>query len=139
MRTLIILKPDGVQKFEVRTDILSLLIHHKLDVLFSLATILPKQAVREFYKDHSDQFYFSEMVEWMSSGTIIVFIVDGEDVINKCRIHIVGRDSTGIRGKYKVSGIRNLAHTSDSEDSFLREIYILSKYISIPIADIVEL
>lgn len=68
----------------------------------------------------------------MSSRTIIIYIIDGEDVINKCRINIVGRDMTGIRGKYKVNGIRNLAHTSDSECSYFREINILSKYVSIP-------
>jgi nucleoside-diphosphate kinase len=91
-----------------------------------------EQAFCEFYSEHKDQFYFQEMVKWLTSDNIMILVVKGENAIEKSRYHIVGKENSGIRGQYKVTGIRNLAHTSDSTESFLREITVLSKYVYIP-------
>lgn len=125
-RTLSILKPDAVarhitgainQKFEQAG--LKIVAQKRIRISFEDAA--------RFYAEHKDRPFFQELCDYISSGPVVVQVLEGEDAIFKNR-HLMGHtdpqkaDPGTIRKEFGQSIGSNTVHGSDSQEAAEREI-----------------
>jgi nucleoside-diphosphate kinase len=120
-RTLSIIKPDGVEK-NVIGDVLSRFERAGLRIVaMKMAHLTPEEA-GGFYVVHKERPFYGELREYMSSGPIIVLVLEGPDAIAANR-DIMGAtnpaeaDPGTIRADHAESIERNIVHGSDSPES----------------------
>jgi nucleoside-diphosphate kinase len=88
-----------------------------------------KEVMALHYAEHRDQPFFEGLVDYMSSGEVISFVLEGEDAITIARKIIGVRDPKEavpgtIRGDYGIDLRRNVIEASDSEAAAEREIQL---------------
>lgn len=120
-QTLVIVKPDGMAKGLVG-QILRALLKHNLRVVAQARLQLEREWVEKLYDQERDEVYFEEVVEWVSSATVLLLKVEGEGAVDLVKWRIVGRYPEGIRGQYSENWIQNVAHAPDSNESALHEL-----------------
>ena len=125
-RTLSIIKPDAVER-ELETKIKKIFLDNKLNIVDSKKIQISKEAAEEFYKVHQTKPFYEKLCTYLSSGPIIVIILDGENAIQKNR-DLMGatdpkkaKDNT-IRKLYGISIDKNSVHGSDSLENAKAEI-----------------
>ena len=125
-RTLSIIKPDAVER-ELETKIKKIFLDNKLNIVDSKKIQVSKEEAEEFYKVHQTKPFYEKLCSYLSSGPIIVIILDGENAIQKNR-DLMGatdpkkaKDNT-IRKLYGISIDKNSVHGSDSTDNAKAEI-----------------
>lgn len=124
--TLLIIKPDAVRRGLVG-EILSRLERKGLRVdAVRTMRIDPKLAGRH-YAEHTEKPFFAELVEFITSGDVIVAKVTGRDAISVLRSIMGATDPSKaapgtIRGDYGTVITENLVHGSDSPESAVREL-----------------
>jgi nucleoside-diphosphate kinase len=131
-RTLVIVKPDGVERGLVGEIVKR--IESKGYRLVAVDLLTPDPATLErHYVEHADKPFFRALVEFMSSGQVFAIVVEGDRVIAGIRSLAGATDPTvaapgTIRGdfarEWDAPVMRNLVHGSDSEVSAAREIAI---------------
>ncbi|MCY3802903.1 MAG: nucleoside-diphosphate kinase [Gammaproteobacteria bacterium] len=125
-RTLSIIKPDAVRKNlvgEIETCI------EKAGLLIVAAKMLRMSRVQagDFYEIHQGKSFYEDLVEFMTSGPVIVQVLEAEDAISRYR-EVMGPTTFGearpgtIRAKYATSTTRNAVHGSDCKKNAKREI-----------------
>lgn len=125
-RTLSIIKPDAVGCNEIGA-ILSKFEEAGLVIVACKMTHLSKEKAGEFYDIHKSKPFFGEIVEFMSSGPVLVQVLEGEDAINKNR-EVMGATNPAnaaegtIRNEFAKSVGENAVHGSDGPDTAKREI-----------------
>jgi nucleoside-diphosphate kinase len=125
-RTLSIVKPDGVKK-QVTGKVVSMFEGQGMKVIAIKMISLTKEDAMGFYIVHKDRPFFDSLTTFMSSGPIVVMVLEGEDVINRVRT-IMGAtdpkkaDSGTIRNLYASDIEKNIVHGSDSPESAATEI-----------------
>ncbi|MGC9166090.1 MAG: nucleoside-diphosphate kinase [Thermoplasmata archaeon] len=125
-RTLIILKPDAIQRNLVG-EIISRIEKKGLKITAMKMVLLSRERAEKLYEIHRDKKFFNDLVNYITSGPVIAMIVEGNDVINVVR-KLMGKTNGAeaepgtIRGDYSTSIEKNLIHGSDSEESFKREM-----------------
>jgi nucleoside-diphosphate kinase len=125
-KTLSIIKPDAVGK-NVIGKIIQRFEDNKLQVVASKMVHLSKEKAEGFYDIHRNKPFFSNLVEFMTSGPVIVQILEGENAISKNR-EIMGATNPGeaadgtIRKDFANSIDENAVHGSDAEDTAKAEI-----------------
>lgn len=125
-RTLVIIKPDAVRK-GLEDSILGMLIRQgNFKVIASDAVKLKFDEVVGFYgAEHSGRPYYEHLVDFMLSGTVVLFVLEGENAIARTR-EIMGSTKEPaegtIRKLYSESVMHNCIHGSDSPASAEREI-----------------
>jgi nucleoside-diphosphate kinase len=93
---------------------------------------LSKDDARKFYKEHKDKVFFNELVNFISSGPLIVQVLEGEHAIMKNR-EIMGHTNPKlakigtIRHDFASSIDENAVHGSDSAQSAKKEIEFFFK------------
>ena len=130
-KTLSIIKPDAVKAGHV--DAINLMIENSgLKILEKKEIKLSKEEAQQFYAVHSDKPFYNELCEFMTSGPIIVQMIEGENAIELYR-KIMGAtnpakaDKNTIRKKFATSIQENAVHGSDSEDNALKELNFFFK------------
>ena len=125
-RTLSIIKPDAVER-ELETKIKKNFLDNKLNIVDSKKIQISKEEAEEFYKVHQTKPFYEKLCSYLSSGPIIVIILDGENAIKKNR-DLMGatdpkkaKDNT-IRKLYGISIDKNSVHGSDSLENAKAEI-----------------
>lgn len=124
-RSLVILKPDAVQRGLVGT-ILSRLEQRGLKIVGMKLMQIDEQLARKHYAEHEGKGFFNDLVSYITSGPVVVLVIAGENVIEMIR-NTVGATSPAkaapgtIRGDFAVSIGRNLIHASDKPESGERE------------------
>jgi len=125
-RTLSIIKPDAVER-ELETKIKKIFLDNKLNIVDSKKIQISKEEAEEFYKVHQTKPFYEKLCSYLSSGPIIVIILDGENAIQKNR-DLMGatdpkkaKDNT-IRKLYGISIDKNSVHGSDSSENAKAEI-----------------
>lgn len=120
-RTLSIIKPDGVEK-KVIGDVLSRFESAGLSVAaMKMIHMSPEQA-GGFYIVHKDRPFYGELKDYMSSGPVVVLVLQGADAISTNR-DIMGATNPDeaapgtIRADHAESIERNIVHGSDSQVS----------------------
>ena len=127
-RTLVVLKPDSVQRQLVGRIISRL--EDKGLIIAGLKMVQLSQAVaRRMYQPHKGKDFYEPLVEFITAGPVVVMVLQGMGVIDVVRKQIgstFGPDALGgtIRGDFGMSKRYNLIHASDSVASAKREISI---------------
>ena len=126
--TLIILKPDAVKRLLVG-EIITRIEKKNLTIARMDMRMLDKETLDEHYEEHKDKGFYPELVDFMSSGPVVVMEVQGRDAQMVMRTMMgstdpVTADPGTIRGDFGILFTENLIHGSDSEISAAREIEI---------------
>ena len=131
-RTLILVKPDGVERGLVG-DVLAR-IERKGYVLEQLQLLHPtQQQLAAHYEEHQGKPFYQPLVDFMMSGPVVALVASGDDVIRGFRVMAGVSDPTEaapgtIRGDLSRdwgAGVqKNIVHGSDSVESAQREIGI---------------
>lgn len=125
-RTLSIIKPDGVAK-NVVGAIINRFETAGLRVVGQKMMHLSKEKAEGFYAEHSERPFFGALVEFMTSGPIVVMALEGEDAVRKNR-EIMGATNPQeaaagtLRADYADTIDENAVHGSDAVESAAREI-----------------
>ena len=125
-RTLIIFKPDAVERRLVG-EVLRRFEQKGLKIVGLKLQKLPRALVETHYEEHNEKPFFSELVEFMSSGPVLLMALEGERAIEVAR-KLIGAtrgyeaDPGTVRGDFGLSSQFNLVHGSDSAASATREL-----------------
>lgn len=125
-RTLTILKPDTLRKNLVG-EVLGRIETDGLEIEALKMIRLSRGQARDFYAEHQDQPFFEGLVDFMTSGPVVVGIVAGEEAIPRLRTLMGATDPSEaapgtIRAEFAGDLPENLIHGSDSPESAEREI-----------------
>ncbi|MGE0386101.1 MAG: nucleoside-diphosphate kinase [Gammaproteobacteria bacterium] len=127
-RTLSIVKPDAVAGNHIG-DILARFEHNGLRIVAAKMIRLTQAQGAEFYAVHKSRPFFQELVDFISSGPVLVSVLEGENAIAENR-RIMGatnpRDAAPgtIRADFAANVGQNAVHGSDSPDTARTEIAI---------------
>ena len=125
-RTLSIIKPDAVAK-NVIGEIVSRFEKADLKVVAMQMKQLSKEDAEGFYAEHKERPFFADLVAFMTSGPVVVQVLEGENAIALNR-ELMGATNPKeaaegtIRRDFAESIDANAVHGSDSADSAAREI-----------------
>jgi len=127
--TLLIIKPDAVRNRKVG-KIIQEIEDLGFEVVETSVYKFSRNSATRFYNEHLGKDFFQKHVDFISSGDCIALVISGEDVINRLRL-LAGSTNPAeaevgtLRQKYGTGLPENAVHTSDSEESFQREVEII--------------
>lgn len=125
-RTLSIVKPDGVQK-NLIGEVIRRFENAGLRIVALKMLRLTKDMAKGFYIVHKDKPFYDSLTDFMSSGPVVVMVVEGENAITKVR-EIMGATNPKnaapgtIRHDFASDVEHNIVHGSDSPESARFEI-----------------
>ena len=125
-KTFIAIKPDGVQRGFI-SEIIGRF-ERKGFKLVALKQLIPsKELAQKHYGVHKERPFFSDLVDFISSGPVVAMVWEGEGVISNARKMIgatkpLEAEPGTIRGDLAVNIGRNIIHGSDSPDTASFEI-----------------
>ena len=128
-QTLIIVKPDAVKR-NLAEEILSRFKKKGFSVTKSKTFNFTIEMAEQFYSVHNSKPFFGELISFITSGTVVAAIIEGDNVINVTR-EIIGKTnpkeaSPGtIRGDFGTGILENSIHASDSRESFDKEVNVV--------------
>ena len=128
-RTLILIKPDGVERGLIG-EIISRLERKGLKLTAMDLRVADKATAEKHYAEHSDKPFFGELVDFITSAPLVAGVVEGPRAIEAWRQLAGGTDPVSkatpgtIRGDFALEVSTNVVHGSDSPDSAEREIAI---------------
>ena len=125
-QTLSIIKPDAVER-NLSEDIKKKFIENKLKIIKIKKIQITKDEASEFYKVHQSKPFYEKLCSYLSSGPIVVMILEGENAIQENRRIMGATDPKNaeegtIRKQYGISIDKNSVHGSDSPDNAKKEI-----------------
>ena len=130
-QTLSIIKPDAVER-NLTEKIKSIFVKNDLIIKDNKKIHISKEEAAEFYKVHQSKPFYNDLCNYLSSGPIVVMILEGKDAIIKNR-KIMGAtdpknaDENTIRKLYGISIDKNSVHGSDSSENAKKEINFFFK------------
>lgn len=125
-RSLVILKPDAVQRALVG-PILGRLEQRGLKIVGMKLLQMDESLARRHYAVHEGKSFFPGLIEYITSGPVVVLVIAGENVVKIIR-STVGATRPAesppgtIRGDFAVTVGRNLIHASDSPENGEMEV-----------------
>ncbi len=125
-RTLSIVKPDGVQK-NLIGEVIRRFENAGLRIMGLKMLRLTKDMAKGFYIVHKDKPFYDSLTDFMSSGPVVVMVVEGDNAISKVR-EIMGATNPKnaapgtIRHDFASDVEHNIVHGSDSPESARFEI-----------------
>ena len=125
-QTLSIIKPDGVQK-NLIGEIYRRFEKAGLEIVASRMLHLSKEQAQGFYAVHKERPFFNDLVAYMTSGPVIVQVLQGENAVDANRTLMgatnpADADAGTIRADYAASIEENVVHGSDGPDTAAEEI-----------------
>ena len=125
-QTLSIIKPDAVER-NLDNKIKYFFQKNNLKILKSKKVKISREEASEFYKVHQTKPFYNELCNYLSSGPIVVMVLEGENAVSRNR-QLMGatdplkaKDGT-LRKIYGISIDKNSVHGSDSLANGKREI-----------------
>lgn len=125
-RTLSIVKPDGVQK-NLIGEVYRRFESAGLEVVAARMLKLRQDQAEQFYEIHRERPFFADLVAYMTSGPVMVQVLEGSNAVAKNR-KLMGAtnpseaDPGTIRADYAESIEQNVVHGSDGPDTAAKEI-----------------
>tara|TARA_B100000029_G_C17576112_1_gene958208 strand:- start:1567 stop:1971 length:405 start_codon:yes stop_codon:yes gene_type:complete len=125
-QTLSIIKPDAVER-NLSESIKKKFLENKLRIVKIKKIQITKDEAAEFYKVHQAKPFYEKLCSYLSSGPIVVMILEGENAIQENRKIMGATDPKNaeegtIRKQYGISIDKNSVHGSDSPDNAKKEI-----------------
>ena len=130
-QTLSIIKPDAVER-NLSEEIKSIFKKNNLHIKEDKKIHITKDEAAEFYKVHQSKPFYDALCSYLSSGPIIVMILEGENAVLSNR-KLMGAtdpskaDANTIRKLYGISIDKNSVHGSDSIENAKKEINFFFK------------
>jgi nucleoside-diphosphate kinase len=128
-RTLVLIKPDGVQRRLVG-EIIRRIEAKGLSLAALQLTHVSDDMARRHYAEHEGKPFFGSLVEFITSGPVVAAIVEGPRAVAAFRQIAGGTDPVEkavpgtMRGDFALETQNNLVHGSDSQESAAREIVL---------------
>ncbi len=126
--TFLMLKPDGVQRGLIG-EVISRIEEKGLRIDAMKMIQIEKERAENHYAEHKGKDFYEPLLEYITSGPVVVMAVTGNSAIPVVR-DIVGAtdpkdaDPGTIRGDFGLDIGRNIVHAADSEESAERELDI---------------
>lgn len=126
--TLVLIKPDGVKR-QICGEILTRYERKGLIIKAMKLLQTPIELAQEHYAEHKDKLFFGELVDFITSGPVLAFVLAGKNAVTSVRTingatNPVDATPGSIRGDYALTMDSNVVHASDSVDSAAREIHL---------------
>ena len=130
-QTLSIIKPDAVER-NLIDEIKEIFIKNNLKIKEDKKIHITKDEAAEFYKVHKSKPFYNDLCSYLSSGPIVVMILEGENAVAHNRKLMGATDPKNaeentIRKLYGISIDKNSVHGSDSVDNAKKEINFFFK------------
>ena len=130
-RTLSIIKPDAVER-NLENNIKNFFLNNSLRIIDSKKIQITKEEAEEFYKVHQSKPFYNDLCSYLSSGPIVVIILEGQNAISENRRLMGATDPKKaekgtLRFLYGISIDKNSVHGSDSLDNAKKEIDLVFK------------
>lgn len=132
-RTLAIIKPDAVKR-NLAEQILAQIRKEGFRIVAQKTLELTRKQAEGFYAVHRDKPFFPSLTDFMSSGKVIVLVLEGENAIGRWR-EVMGTTDPAqaaagtIRRQYATDTQHNVVHGSDSSETAAFEIgYFFAGY-----------
>jgi nucleoside-diphosphate kinase len=134
-RTLILLKPDAVQR-GLTGEIIARFERRGLKIVGLKLMQVPLALAEEHYGEHKGKPFFPGLVEYITSSPLVAMVVEGPQAVKAVRQTVGGTDPTWgpddapakfalpgtIRGDFALMKGRNLVHASDSPENGVKEV-----------------
>ncbi len=130
-QTLSIIKPDAVERNLVE-EIKNIFVKNNLNIINSKKIHITKDEAAEFYKVHQSKPFYNDLCAYLSSGPIVVMILEGKSAVAENR-KLMGATNpedaqeNTIRKLYGISIDKNSVHGSDSLENAKKEINFFFK------------
>lgn len=126
--TLVLIKPDGVKR-QICGEILTRYERKGLIIKAMKLLQTPIELAQEHYAEHKDKPFFGELVDFITYGPVLAFVLAGKNAVTSVRTingatNPVDATPGSIRGDYALTMDSNVVHASDSVDSAAREIHL---------------
>ena len=124
-RTLILVKPDAFAR-NLTGEILARFERKGLRIAALRYMTLDRGTAEQHYAEHEGKPFFGELVDFITSGTLVAMVLEGHEAVTAAR-QVIGATNpleanTGsIRGDYALEVGQNMVHGSDSNESAERE------------------
>jgi nucleoside-diphosphate kinase len=125
-QTLILAKPDAFAR-GLSGEILARFERRGLKLRAARLLVASRELGETHYAEHTEKPFFGELVEFITSGPTLAFVLEGEGAIATCRKTIgatnpADAEAGSLRGEFALAMPNNLVHGSDSPASAAREI-----------------
>jgi len=125
-RSFVMIKPDGVAA-GLTGEIISRIEHRGLVIAGLKKLTVVRESAETHYAEHRDKPFFGELVEFITSGPVVMIAVDGHGAIGALRAMMGATNPLNaapgtIRGDYALDVGQNIIHGSDGEESAAREL-----------------
>ena len=130
-KTLSIIKPDAMER-NLEGKIKSFFEKNGLKISKSKKVKISKDEASEFYKVHQTKPFYNDLCNYLSSGPIVVMVLEGENAVTKNRELMGATDPLKaekgtLRKMYGISIDKNSVHGSDSVENAEKEIKFFFK------------
>ena len=125
-QTLIIVKPDGVRR-RLIGEVIGRIEAKGYDVKEMKLFQIDEALAKEHYAEHTEKPFFSDLVNFITSGPVVAMIIEGDDAVRGMR-QIMGATNPldavpgSVRGDFATAITENIVHGSDSPESARREV-----------------
>ena len=125
-RTFSIIKPDATKR-NITGSINKIIEDNNLVIIAQKRIKLSKEKAEGFYSIHKDKSFFNDLINYMTSGPVIVQVLEGKNAVTEYR-KIMGAtnpnnaDKGTIRSEFALNIQENSVHGSDSEENAKKEI-----------------
>ncbi|MGX6592423.1 nucleoside diphosphate kinase [Cetobacterium ceti] len=125
-KTLLIIKPDGVKR-KLIGEIIKRVENKNLNIIEMKMERVTLAKAEAHYEVHKEKPFYKGLIEFITSGPVVLMVVEGENAIEIIR-HLAGETSPTkalpgtIRGDFSLDILENVVHTSDSKENADKEI-----------------
>ncbi|MCQ6253937.1 nucleoside-diphosphate kinase [Methanocaldococcus sp.] len=130
-RTFVAIKPDAVKR-KLIGKIIERFENKGFEIVAMKMIKLNKELAEKYYEEHKGKEFYERLINFMTSGRIVVMVIEGENAISVVR-KMIGKTNPSeaepgtIRGDFALSTPDNVIHASDSKKSAEREIKLFFK------------
>jgi nucleoside-diphosphate kinase len=125
-QTLILAKPDAVER-GLAGEIVATFERRGFTLRAARLLRVDRELAERHYAEHVEKPFFGELVDFITTGSTLAFVLEGEGAIATARKTIgatnpADADPGSLRGRFALAMPNNLVHGSDSPESAAREI-----------------
>ncbi|HLC10187.1 MAG TPA: nucleoside-diphosphate kinase [Nitrosopumilaceae archaeon] len=130
-QSLFIVKPDGVER-KIVGQILTRFENKGFKIIKMKMFTFTREMAEEFYSAHKSKPFFGELVSFITSGSVVAVVIEGNNAIATTRLMVGSTKSFeaspgSIRGDFGLGITDNIIHASDSKESFEKEVVVVFK------------